>query len=359
MHQTPTSLADNRRARGGAVIVALVLGTLLAGAGNSVSSASPSPLPVLPGEPWIVYQWFGSHLVRPDGSDNHIILPEYASHFSEPLLRDAMNPDWSPDGSQLLFLNGNVEGWPIWVANVDGTDVHEIVPCGEGCQFLDAPAWSPDGTKVAYAEGFGEWPPSTHTDRIEIEVLDLTTGEHRTVLRSTPPEFFQYPRWSPDGRSLVLMDFYNDLAQTTTIASAIAIADISGPGVATPRTISDWDMNAGYPDWDPKDDLIVFSSYDLANFPTTTKPVNLYTVRTDGSDLRQVTQFGDHDVRATQPTWTPDGEQIIFTHITPTPADSVFGELGYKQPAFIAPDGTGLRVIEGFSATHPRLRPTP
>jgi Tol biopolymer transport system component len=133
---------------------------------------------------------------------------------------------------------------------------------------------------------------------------------------------------------------------------AVAVLDVKGPGLATPEVRTDWSMWASYPDWRPNGDLIVFSTHDLASFGTSTEPANLYTIGPDGTGRTQITRYTDHDVRATQPTWTPDGTQIIFTYVRAASQSSVFGALGYRQVAFINPDGSGSRVLDGFSATH-------
>ena len=120
--------------------------------------------------------------------------------------------------------------------------------------MLDAPAWSPDGTQIAYARFFGEWPPSNYTHRATIEVLDIATGERRTVLDakavpSEPPTSFEYPRWSPDGRSLVVNAVRWDPPEANITGMAIGVVEIGGPTLAMPRLITDWDMWAAYPDW--------------------------------------------------------------------------------------------------------------
>ena len=84
---------------------------------------------------------------------------------------------------------------------------------------------------------------------------------------------------------------------------------------------------------------------------------NLYVIKPDGSGLTQVTDFHENDTRATQPTWTPDGRQIIFTWVGFDASRQ--NTLGERHIAFIDPDGSNLRVLDGLPATHPRLRPTP
>ena len=335
-------------------------------ASGSAVTAGPTVVPILPDEPWIVYNWNGDpghwnglYAIRPDGTDDHIILPAFgdASGSWDWGKEGALHPDWSPDGSRLAFTNGADDSWTIWVANVDGTGAREVVPCSAPCQVVDMPAWSPDGTKLAYARWIGKWPPDSYTSGTALEILDLATGETRTALESQAqepqnPEFYWNPRWSPDGNSLVLSLGHIEGVEVSD--TAIVVVDVSGRGLATPRIITDRSMFGAYPDWHPTDDLIVFHTHDLGLFQASTVSSNLYTVRPDGTELTQITHFGDHDERATQPTWTPDGTEIIFTHIGPPTAPQ--GDPW--QVGFIKPDGTGLRIIEGGYKVHARLRPT-
>jgi Tol biopolymer transport system component len=137
------------------------------------------------------------------------------------------------------------------------------------------------------------------------------------------------------------------------IGSSIAIVRADGSEGDTPRVLTDPSFFAGYPDWSPEGDRIVFNTYDLSYFQTTTKAANLYTIHPDGTGLTQITHFGERDTRATQPGWSPDGKQIVFTHVDSSSAS------GDRHTAFIDPDGSNLTILDGQSATHPRLRPTP
>ena len=96
----------------------------------------------------------------------------------------------------------------------------------------------------------------------------------------------------------------------------------------------------------------MFNSYDLGVFQDTSEPANLYTVALDGSDLQQLTEFGDHDTRCTQPRWTPDDSGIIFTQVDG-------GGFGQRHMAFINADGSGIRFFtpEPIDSTHSQLRP--
>ena len=313
-----------------------------------VGPGSSTPLD----DSWIAFEGAlagdGISLVRPDGTDLHALLPNAGY--------DAMHPDWSPDGAQIAFDAGTAEGNEIWVVNADGTNATPIVrrstDCAISCGEVALPAWSPDGSKLAFVRyQFG---PSGLEGAV-IEVQDIASGDRRVLYTAPTETALNYPRWSSDGRSIVFeMTRYPDtqINLGTATGSAIAVIDVTRAG-AQPVVLTDWSMYATYPDWRPGSDEIVFSTYDLEEFPATDEPSNLYIIQSDGSGQTALTTFGKAEQRATQPTWIPDGSRIIFA--------LVGRRAGIDNPphaAFI--EGNGANIVNtGVVATHPRLQPGP
>ena len=75
-------------------------------------------------------------------------------------------------------------------------------------------------------------------------------------------------------------------------------------------------MIAGDCDWSPDGKRLVFISHPLVSFNFDPVVSNLFTVRPDGSGLRQLTHSTTSNHRATQAHFTPDGH-IIYTRVTP------------------------------------------
>jgi len=298
-------------------------------------------------EPWIAYQLDdGIHLVRPDGTDSHALLPDATYR--------ALHPDWSPNGAQIAFDAETSEGNEIWVVNADGSDASAIVPrstdCAISCGDVAAPAWSPDGSAIAFVRyQLG----ASGLEAAVIEVQDVASGDRRVVFRAPSKTALNDPRWSSDGQSIVFeMTRYPDTQINigTATGSAIAVIDVTDEA-AKPVVLTDWSMYATYPDWRRGSDEILFSTYDLGEFQATDEPSNLYTIKRDGSGLTALTAFGKAEQRATQPTWTADGSRIIFT--------LVGQEADFDDPrhaAFLDANGSNINDI-GVVATHPRLRP--
>jgi hypothetical protein len=172
-------------------------------------------------------------------------------------------------------------------------------------------------------------------------------------LQSSAGLLHSFPRWSPAGDAFVTsLDHFK---ADEYLGSRIAIIRRTDASWSKPKPITK--VVAGGPrvDWHPTDDLIVFCTNDVGGLQVTDEPSNLFTVRSDGSKLTQITDYGPGKERASQPTWTADG-RIIFDHITG--ANDERGTV-----AIINSDGSSLEIAVGnefigeSNRPHPRLRP--
>jgi len=107
----------------------------------------------------------------------------------------SVSPRWSPDGQWLAFLrdSGGDERFQIWVMRRDGRRLRQVTSAGSA-DHRDI-AWSPDGSRLACVSD------STAT-RHGVEVVDVASGEH--VVLSDFASDDTTPRWSPDGRWLLI-----------------------------------------------------------------------------------------------------------------------------------------------------------
>lgn len=104
-------------------------------------------------------------------------------------------PQWSSDGSQLLFFSRHEtenQDDEIYTINIDGTNKKRLTnwPKHNFC-----PSWSPDGSQIAYAQ-------SMEGSRPEIYVMN---ADGSGAIRLTHNEDGEtLPNWSPEGDKLLM-----------------------------------------------------------------------------------------------------------------------------------------------------------
>jgi Tol biopolymer transport system component len=122
----------------------------------------------------------------------------------------------SPDGTRIAYntchSGGCSKADEMAVADIDGSDARSLrLP--EGLNGY-APDWSPDGTKIVYQLRNGA---SNGRDLGNLFVQDLSSGQTTQLTdleRATAGWWFMSPRFSPDGRS-VIFHLARDASATT------------------------------------------------------------------------------------------------------------------------------------------------
>lgn len=96
------------------------------------------------------------------------------------------NPQYSPDGSRILFSSSRSGVVEIWVCDVDGENARQLTFSGGA----GSPHWSPDSSRVAF--------DSTVDGNSEIMVVAASGGEPIRI--TTDPASDYVPTWSSDGQ---------------------------------------------------------------------------------------------------------------------------------------------------------------
>jgi Tol biopolymer transport system component len=147
----------------------------------------------------------GSQIVFSWDGEKHDNIDLYVKIIGNPtalrLTTDAAAdtfPSWAPDGRQIAFLkSGERKG--IYLISPLGGPEQRIVD-------FDAapgpPAWSPDGKFLVVAKYRPDQNPAA--DAGTLFLVPVQGGEPRPFLTLTAGRWYQYPAFSPDGRSLAL-----------------------------------------------------------------------------------------------------------------------------------------------------------
>jgi TolB protein len=145
---------------------------------------------------------------------------------------------------------------------------------------------SPDGTYIAFGIGaFYERPAKPG----QLALIRPDGKGLRMLTDGTASSGFA--SWSPDGKRLVFRVMGND-------ERGLRILTLEDGKIST--LTNEYDT---FPAWSPRGDLIAFVSFRTGDY-------EIYTIRPDGSRVRQLTASHGNEGH---PIWSPDGKWIMFS----------------------------------------------
>ena len=182
---------------------------------------------------------------------------------------------FSADGSLIAFAN-SVDGQPsdLWLMTREGKNPRLLY---DGAGNIASPVWSPTGTSIAFVMS----QPAT-PGMYEVYILDVSTGQVSTVTNGRLVGAGGSVDWSPDGRFLLF--FAGSPGNNEIIRYEILTGEF--------LQLTSGGNNAA-PAFSPDGEWIVFNSQRTGN-------ADLFIMRRDGSDVRQLTEDPDPDW---QPRW--------------------------------------------------------
>ncbi len=199
-------------------------------------------------------------------------------------------PTYSPDGKWLSYISNRSGPAELYLKSL--VDGHEVTLTHMGAR-INSYAWSPDSRRIAFADDkFGGY---------DIYTVDVATG---AVVRLTDdPRYDVFPAWTPDSRRVVYVRL-----DDRWLDHEVLVVDAEGH--SSPRTVvTDTDFfdyaaggGFGYPQVSPDGSTILFKSQRSGW-------VNYWVVSIQGGTPRQIAseaanQSGAH--------WSPDGKSILY-----------------------------------------------
>jgi TolB protein len=189
---------------------------------------------------------------------------------------NVISPSFSPDGSRVLFANRAAEGpTSLWTIDTTGKNADLLYA---GPNTIVAADWSPLGDRIAFAMAVGQ------PDAYEVFLMNSDGTNVRQLTRGLPGIGGSLD-WSPDGKSLLI---YAGPAGNKNIFLVNVDAE-------TATQLTNGGNNAAC-SFSPDGQWIAFNS--LRN----NDQADIFIMRTDGSDVRQVTNNPEPDW---QPQWEP------------------------------------------------------
>ncbi len=276
-------------------------------------------------------------------------------------------PSLSPDGSMLAYFKYRHDGfwgvshnWKIATSALDGSNEQVIADPDDRyiSVFFDL-AWSPDGSRIGYlfADVIYTMAADGSDQRPVIDVRESVSGPSSMSAggppgRAEPPcgrsSYDNAPRpgvrvsnppvWSQDWTRLAFTAICNRNGRR-----AVYTVNIDGTGL---KKIADF---ADDPAWSPDGSRLAFVTHRWHNERGALPPYTLRTIRSDGSDPREVATLSDAPGRLGDLSWSPDSSQILL-YLSVIPLDG-FGvkELpgqppGVKRTGWV-PDGSRIVVL--------------
>ena len=245
---------------------------------------------------------------------------------------DAVHPDWSPDGTRIVFELDHpgraTPGCSVVIMNADGSGLTDLTGARTGCE--GQPAFTPDGQRIVFMR-FDD-----AADVESIQSMDLAGGDRRLVT-GTKGSGRTDPNVSPDGNWITFIRIKKD----GELQAVFAVhPDGSGLHQVTPFK---WEVAIKH-DWSPNGKRIVVTTN--ADWVRPRQSANLVTIRPDGSGLKRLTQFagGEHARNAFAGSYSPDGRRIVFR----------LEKRDKAALATIGQDGRHVRLLTKFRSNKPR-----
>lgn len=192
-------------------------------------------------------------------------------------------PAFSPDGSRIAVNGERSDRMNLHVADANGSNLMEVSAHLEDSR----PSWSPDGNRIVFdSTAYGD-------EKSRLYILDdVTKRTEGRILRSAGGDILgRDPFWLPDGRIVYKgCDYWVGGANC-------GLYIVSPDGNATPTQLIT-DSNALAPT--AYGNKVAFMSIRDGN-------EEIYSINTDGSDLKRLTDNGVNDGL---PTFSPDGQFI-------------------------------------------------
>ena len=226
-------------------------------------------------------------------------------------------PEWSPDGSHLVFTTV-VDGMhAIARVDVDGENLQQVT---HPEQAAGDPDYSPDGRRLLY---FTDEPRPR-----DLFVRDVASGE--IVALTDTPDFEEVsPRWHPNGRRVVFVG----KEPGENVESDIWELDAA---TGNRRNLTNTaGIGEFHPDWSHDGSRVVYIRVENGNFAVAVR---------DASSGKETIVAAGNGFAVLDPHFSPDDSKVSFTRTD-------FAEKGEEMPAIAVVslrDGTERQIARGL-----------
>jgi Tol biopolymer transport system component len=195
------------------------------------------------------------------------------------------------DGKYMAVLRAGNTLEVVNVVTGERAPVSTQQPIASGSQSLYVPAISPDGQRLAVEVVTG-------AESAEVKLIERTSGQVRTLLKSASASSLRILDWSRDGCTILVKAGLNGGLQLVDVASG-AVRPVPGSGA-----------EEGLARLSPDGQFIAYHVSPNQTPFGAFSPGKIFVERVDGSQDRLI---ADPEGGATLAGWSPDGHFVLYT----------------------------------------------
>jgi dipeptidyl aminopeptidase/acylaminoacyl peptidase len=253
--------------------------------------------------------------------------------------RSDSSPVWAPDSTRIAFIRTHESKPQIWILSLEGGEAYRVTSSGFGAH---APQWSPDGTKLLFSASVPEWASESgptwsyeRPGRVWRDVpnwqkieQDKKKADEKAAASEEAEKTEEEPiKADPDGtmveirawlaknaskedpKVITRTNFQGELQLQSGISfSHLFVCPAEADAQATQLTKGMQSFSGA--DWSPDGQSIVCSSVKYKNHPDRTIDGDIWILKADGSEAQLLLDWEGY--MAYFPIFSPDGKSLLF-----------------------------------------------
>ena len=233
------------------------------------------------------------------------------------------SPVWSPDGRRILYATGG-ERWQLVEREVATGQQRTFDPGGD--MIMPPAAYAPNGSTIA----LGIW----RENGSEVFQYDVARAAGLRKLTGNLNTISMYPSYSPDGSRIAFMS-------DRIGRNAIYVMDADGGGATMLSPfVSGQSSDYAAPSWSPAGTRVAFHGVWNREMRGSYQ-IMIADADRPGDQIQQITSRGNNE----DPSWAPDGRNIVYTSIGDGPGGLYIIDAESKTRRLLA-SGGNLRMAE-------------
>ena len=248
-----------------------------------------------------------------------------------------LDPALSPDGRTIAYAAGPLGDMRIFVRQIDGG---RPIAIAEGLhEHQRWPQWSPDGSRIVFQAGQAERQNNPRTRPNALYIVPALGGTARPLVRDSSWSAIT-PAWSPDGRRIAYV------RASGVYGRSIEVVDSSGRPEA--RALVDSADTPHALRWSPDGSMLAYVSDNPRFLLGTTHlgndaPSSIWVLTVADGQSHRITNA---DAINVSPVWTPDGRVLLFVSNREGSRDLYRVSIGRDGTA----EGAPTRITSGLNA---------